>query len=168
MRNRQKQRELVDACFHDVAAAEMLVRRDPNYVQYRDGVGETAFHYVVVENRIDLAAALLNLGSAIDTQDESGATPLMHSVMLGYEELVHWLVLNGAALEPRNENGETALALATGNDKQAIFRLLIALPRKHSIDFYYDDLSAQSVFENESLAMRDELMRLGLSKRFDL
>ncbi|NJM55430.1 MAG: ankyrin repeat domain-containing protein [Verrucomicrobiae bacterium] len=167
MLNRQKQRELIDACFRDVAEAEMLVRSDPNYVQYRDGVGETAFHYVLVENRIDLAAALLKLGSAIDTQDESGATPLMHSVMLGNEELVRWLVLNGAALEPKNANGETALVMATDNEKQSIFRLLIALPRKHSIDFYYDDLSAQNVFQNESLAMRDELMRLGLSQRFD-
>ena len=143
------------------------MREDKDLVLYRDGAGETAFHYVVVENRMDLAKQLLAWGSEINTQDEFGATPLMKAVMLDYDEMVRWLVANGAALEPKNQNGETALVLASANEHQKIFEFLIELPRSHPIDFYYDDLGAQDVFDDRDLVMRDRLIRLGLSRRYD-
>ena len=163
---RDRQRRLAQAVFSDVNQAKAEVQRDPSLLHARDGVGETAFHYVVVENRLDLAQHLLDWGSDINTRDHSGATPLMHAVQLGYLDLVKWLIQHGADLDLKDENEETALSKATKNDRAEIFNFLLALPRKHDIDFYYDDLSAHDVFENRTLAMRETLIQLGLSERF--
>ena len=121
---------------------------------------------MVVENRVDLAQHLLDWGSDINTRDHSGATPLMHAVQLGYLDLVKWLVQHGADINLKDESEETALSKATRNDCADVFNFLLSLPRKHEIDFYYDDLSTQDVFENRTLVMRDTLIQLGLSERF--
>jgi ankyrin repeat protein len=87
MQNSEGQWKLVEACFRSLDAARELIETDPACIRYQDIAGETAFHYVVVENRLDLAEFLLLAGSDINKADEFGATPLMHAVMLGYREL---------------------------------------------------------------------------------
>jgi ankyrin repeat protein len=91
----------------------------------------------------------------------------MHAVTLGNLDVVRWLVEHGASLEFKNDNEETALALATSNEKAAIFQYLIKIPRKHPIDYYYDDLAAHELMNNEELVMRDYMIGLGLTRRFD-
>ncbi len=164
---RNKQRGLLQTVVSDVAKARLEVQRDPTLLQARDGVGETAFHYAIVENQLDLAEHLLQWGSDIDTRDLSGATPLMHAVELGYLDAVKWLVKNGADIDQKNDSEETALSKATQNGLKVIFELLLSLPRKQDINYYYDDLSAQLVFDDKTLVMRDALIELGLTKRFD-
>lgn len=167
MKNREGQRKLVGACFKILDQARELIEAEPDYLSYQDVAGETAFHYVVVENRLDLAQFLLAAGSDIDKADYFGATPLMHAVMLDHRELIKWLIEKGASLEAKNINGETALCWATKNDRAWAFKFLIGHPRKHPIDFYYDDLSAQDVYEDEELVMRNHLIQLGLTRRYD-
>ncbi len=157
-------RELV---FSDIESAMREAKQDPSLLSIRDGVGETVFHYVVVENRIDLAEKLFKAGSDINTLDDSQASPLMHVVQLGYLEMVKWLVHNGADLDLKDNLEETALSKATRNDRQDIFDFLISLIRREDINFYYDDLTAEDVFNNKNLVMRDQLLSLGLKKRFD-
>jgi ankyrin repeat protein len=107
----------------------------------------------------------LEWGSDINTKDDFGATPLMHAVMLGRLDVVKWLVQHGASLESKNINGETALTCATSNEKAGIFQFLISVPRKHPIDYYYDDLTVQSICEDKELVMRHYLLSLGLAER---
>ncbi len=140
---------------------------DPGCVHYQNALGETAFSYVVVENRLDLAEFLLAAGSDIDKADEYGATPLIHAVMLDHRELIKWLIEKGAALEPKTCNGETVLCWATRHDGAWAFKFLINLPRKHPINFYYDNLSAQDVYDDEELVMRAHLIELGLTRRYE-
>jgi len=167
MQNREGQRKLVGACFQSLDEARELIHADPDCIHYQDIPGETAFHYVVVENRLDLAEFLLAAGSDINAATKYGATPLMHAVMLGHRELAQWLIAKGASIEVKNCNGETVLCWATRNDRAWAFKLLIDLRRKHPIDFYYDDLSAQDVFDDEELVMRRCLIELGLTRRYE-
>ena len=164
---RDKQRRLLQTVASDVEKARLEIQRDPSLLQARDGVGETAFHYAIVENRLDLAQHLLQWGSDINTRDHSGATPLMHAVQLGYLDAVKWLVKNGADINQRDESEETALSKATQNYRKDIFEFLLSLPRKQAINYYFDDLSAQGVFDDTTLTMRNALIRLGLTKRYE-
>ena len=161
-----KQRTLRHMVFSDAGQAEAAIRRDPSLLQTRDGAGETVFQYAVVENRIDLAQLLLEWGSDINTRSYGGATPLMDAAAVGHIEMVKWLVQHGADIELKDDLEETALSKATRNDYAEVFHFLLSLPRKHEIDFYYDDLSAHDVFENRTLVMRETLIQLGLSERF--
>lgn len=163
---RERQRQLVEACFADPEQAKTLLKQSPDLIHCRDTVGETAFHYVVVEERLDLAELLLSAGADINTQTCFGDTPLMHAAMLGNLELVRWLVSRGATLEPKNVNGESVLVTAASNERAEIFEFLIQLPRQHPIDFYFDDLTAQRIFDGADLVMREQLLQLGLTARF--
>jgi hypothetical protein len=58
------------------------------------------------------------------------------------------------------------LATATSNEKAGIFQLLISLPREYPIDFYYDDDTAQHIYDDKELVMRGHLITLGLSERY--
>ena len=158
---------LISACFQSLGEARELVEADPDCIRYQSTLGETAFHYVIVENRLDLAEFLLAAGSEINKADHYGATPLMHAVMLDHRDLIKWLIERGAAIEPKNCNGETVLCWATRNDRAWAFKFLIDLPRKHPINFYYDDLSAQDVWDDEELVMRAHLIELGLARRYE-
>ena len=130
-------------------------------------MGETAFHYVVVEDRIDLAEILLAAGSDVNTQTRFGSTPLMDAVQSGYLDMTRWLIGKGADLETKDSLEETALVKATENDRAPLFDFLIGLPRSHPIDFYYDDLSARRVYDDKGLVMRERLLQLGLTARFE-
>jgi hypothetical protein len=163
---RARQRELLEACFADPEQAKSLLDRCPDLVHCRDTVGETAFHYVVVEDRIDLAEILLAAGSDVNTQTRFGSTPLMDAVQCGYLDMTRWLIGKGANLETKDSLEETALVKATENDRAPLFDFLIGLPRSHPIDFYYDDLSAHRVHDDKGLVMRDRLLQLGLTARF--
>jgi ankyrin repeat protein len=165
--NHEKNREFLATVYTDMPKAEQMLKADPQFLHYRSSVGETPFHYLVIENEVEKAAKLLDWGADINTQDNFGATPLSRAIMLGNLNLVKWLVQQGASLEPKDINGETALAYATSNEKAAIFQFLISLPRKHPIDAYYDDLTARGIYDNEELVMRSHLIELGLTKRFD-
>ena len=164
---RDKQRRLLQMVASDIAKARLEVQRDPSLLQARDGVGETDFHYAIVENRFDLAQHLLQWGSDINTRDHSGATPLMCAVQLGYLDAVKWLVKNGADIDQRDESEETALSKGTRNDRKDIFEFLLSLARKRNINYYYDGLSAEAVFDDTTLVMRDALIGLGLTKRYE-
>ncbi|HTA95276.1 MAG TPA: ankyrin repeat domain-containing protein [Verrucomicrobiae bacterium] len=164
--NHQKNREFLTAIYRDMSEAERLFKADSQFLHYRSMIGETPFHYVIVESDIEKADKLLGWGADINTQNDFGTTPLMSAVTLGELNVVKWLVQHGANLELKNVNGETALASATSNEKAGLFQFLILLPRKHPIDFYYDDLSAHDVFEDKDLVMRNYLISLGLTERF--
>ena len=161
-----KNRQFLAAVYESASKAEQLLGIDSQFPHYRSIAGETTFHYLVVENDLVRAAKLLDWGANINTQDDFGATPLIHAVMMDYFEMVKWLIKRGASLELKTVNGDTALAVATSNEKARIFQLLISLPRQHPIDFYYDDLTAQEIYDDKELVMRGHLISLGLSERF--
>lgn len=165
-KHHEKSLQFLRAIYEDVAKAERMLKLEPQFLHYRSSIGETPFHYLIVESEMDRAGKLLDWGADINTQDDFGATPLFSAVILNDSDLVKWLVQRRANLEPKNCLGETALALATSNERAKIFQILIALPRKHPIDFYYDDLTAQNIFDDKELVMRDFLIGLGLSERF--
>ncbi len=167
IQNHKKNREFLAAVYHDLSEAKQLLKSDPQFLHYRSSLGETPFHYLIVESEIKRAARLPEWGADINTKDDFGATPLIHAVTLENLDVVKWLVEHGASLELKNDNEETALALATSNEKAAVFQFLIGFPRKHPIDYYYDDLTAHELMNNAELVMRDYLIRLGLTQRFE-
>jgi ankyrin repeat protein len=109
---------------------------DPNRT---DRYGRTPLHLAVEKDRLSAARVLIKGGANVNARDDGGLTPLLAMVdrqILGRqseenEELVALLLASGANPKdikpnrPGSKRGTSALELATANDHEAAFRLLI-------------------------------------------
>ncbi len=168
MKNVEKYSQLLHGIYESKNKAKHLIQSDKAYLSVQSNIGETVFHYLVIENDRDLAEFILRSGSDINTQCNSGDTPLSHAVMLNYLEMVKWLLAQGASISIKDENGETALSKSCWNEKAAIFGLLFSRVDKNYINDYFDDLEADRIHTDQELVMRDALVELGLRNPYGL
>jgi uncharacterized protein len=105
--------------------AEELLRIDPSHLEAKDGAGETALHYLVIENRLEDARWLIERGADVNTRDDDdrGDTPLTHAASLGHLEMVELLLLNGARFDVCGLHG---CALASASSPAIVERLVAA------------------------------------------
>lgn len=88
--------------------------------------GTTALMVAAVHNRIEVAAALLAAGAAVDGLDNTGQTALFHAAMNGNVPMIEVLLRAGAAVNARSEAGGTALIEAASNGQPEAVRALLA------------------------------------------
>lgn len=123
MTEREKQRAIVYTCFESLDKASEILREHPDWIYCKDGiVGETAFHYLVVENQLEAVKLLSKHGANINEHDYEGMTPLMTAIFMDYREMAEWLLSNGASIEGRTELGWTTLSIATDSEKAWAFQ----------------------------------------------
>jgi len=125
--------DLTDLIFKDRAAASALIKQHPQLLEQKiPDSQETILNFLVIENYIAEVQFLLEHGANPDAMDAGGSTPLMHSCVLGYREMVALLlshkaevnrqdrVMNYTALHYAAQKGDTEiiqLLLAAGADK---------------------------------------------------
>jgi ankyrin repeat protein len=90
----------------DYELAERLLSATPQLLTLCSGIGETALHYLAVENDIDGVAWLHSKGATIDTKNEFGTPVIFEVAQLDYKELLAWFVKNGADLHAVDKYGE--------------------------------------------------------------
>lgn len=119
-------RRLVDACFESLDAAAALLDAEPSLLVARDGLGETALHYLAVENQLAAVQWLFARGAALDTVSDVQGSPLSEAASLGYEELVGWLLDHGASIELPGQGEPALIEAARGGHAAIVARLLAA------------------------------------------
>jgi hypothetical protein len=67
-----------------------------------NGCGETALHFLAIENDLDGVLWLQERGFSIDTVDAFGEPVIFAVAELGYKELFSWFVSKGANLRAKN------------------------------------------------------------------
>jgi ankyrin repeat protein len=115
---------LIAAAFESPDALQTLIRSEPELIEERTGLGETALHYLAVENQLRAVVLLAEAGAQINTLNSCGGTPLSEAASLGYVELVEFLLLKGASLHMPGQS-EPTLHEATRNGNAAVVRLLL-------------------------------------------
>lgn len=155
-------RAFVDLAFTDLPAAIAAATADPSLLRRRDPVGETAMHYLVVENRVEAVEAFIRAGSDVNTADEFGDTPLMHAVRGRYGDMVELLLRHGADVDRRTVNDDTALSYAVMADDEPMARRLLALCRQ-PLESYFSDLDASRIHREPATASKQLLIDLGLA-----
>jgi len=101
------------AIFHQNVALQMLTA-NPNRINARSSSGETALHYVVIENYLEAARFLIDRGADVNTTS-GDETPLIHATVLGYHEMVVLLIAHGANIEARDLCESTPFLLAAAH-----------------------------------------------------
>ena len=88
--------ELRNAAFADLPLARKLIHDDPTIVTAKNSIGETPFHYLVVENQLEAVEFLVQHGSDVNNQNEFGIPAIVEAAQLGYVEMVDLLLKLGA------------------------------------------------------------------------
>lgn len=123
-----KYNEFLVACCSSFSRAEYLLRRYPELLETKEGVGETPLHYLAIENRCEAVEFLIQKGAQVDAQTHFQATPLIHAARLGWLEMVGLLLKAGADPGARSDLEGSALHSAAGAYKQnavAVIKLLL-------------------------------------------
>lgn len=102
-------RDFVHAAVFDQPLARRMAQQRPAWLTDVSSSEETALADVVIENYLEAARFLLDLGADVNTRGLSDETPLMYAAGLGYQEMVSLLLGRGADVNARDETLETAL-----------------------------------------------------------
>lgn len=135
----------------DLSASEKLLKEEPELINATNDIGETVFHFLVVENNLEKVKWLFNKGSKVNTVNNFGNTPLSEAAGLGYKEMCQFLIEKGADHKIRDENGDTALSQAAISDEVAVVNLLLDLmnPEEQLTD-YFTSTTYEFLLDKES------------------
>jgi len=154
-----------NAAYSDIEEADRLVRADKSVVHSRNGIGETALHFLVVENDVHSVEWLYEHGADINTRNDFGATPLLEAATLGYVEMCRWLLDHGADLKPRDQYEDSALSAAAKARRYRVVRMLIDKIRDdEDVNTYFDSFSTEEVLQQDGKTAK-LLVRRGLRAR---
>ena len=76
--------------------ARKLVKEHPEVLTLRTGLGETALHYLAVENYAEAVQLLIDLGADVNVRNKFGATALEEAMQVEAKETVQVLRRAGA------------------------------------------------------------------------
>ena len=87
--------------------------------------GASALIWAAAEGHTDTVQALLDEGTDVNQNDDSGWTALLVASVRGHSQVVRTLLQAGADVNVIEKKGGTALMFATINDHQEIIRILL-------------------------------------------
>lgn len=79
--------------------ARKLVKDHPESLMLRTGIGETALHYLAVENYAEAVGLLIELGAEVNVTNEFGNSALQEAIQVEAAETIEVLRRAGA-IEP--------------------------------------------------------------------
>ncbi len=133
--------ELRDAVSSDRATAARLVASNPGIVHARNSIGETALHFLAVENDLEGVTWLIRQGADINTRNNFEATPLMEAASLNYVALCRFLLAQGADVFAKDKNDGTVFSAASMSDAaDACETTLLELMLEHLGDVDLNDV----------------------------
>ena len=159
---------LVAACCESIEFAAALLDAEPHLLCARTALGETALHFLVVENRIDLVHWLHARGASLDTVSELAISPLAEAAYLGHEGLVAWLLDNGAALDVAGQSAPVLVGAADSGNACIVRRLVAAGADVTAADRFGRTALHVASRDDAALAVVETLLAAGASPHASL
>ena len=110
----------ISACISSLPEAADLLAADPQLIEARTGLGETALHYLAVEDQLISVDWLIGRGASVNVVNDVGTTPLSDAASLGYFEMVQLLLLHGAQINLAGESELTLVRAARCGDAKVV------------------------------------------------
>jgi len=86
--------------------AEALLRKIPQLISITNGIGETALHFLAVENNVEGVSWLHSKGADINTKNHFGIPVIFEVAQLGYKDLLIWFVGKEADIYAKDKDGQ--------------------------------------------------------------
>jgi ankyrin repeat protein len=116
--------QLVDAAVLDQPTAEQLLREHPELIHATNRLGETALHFLAVEDYAEGVAFLARHGAPVNARNDSQRTPLMEAAMVGATEVVRALLASGADPSVQTPDGDTVWDLLDPESRTELLSIL--------------------------------------------
>jgi len=104
--------------------ASEMVAENPDVLHMRSGIGETPLHYLAVENHLDGVKWLYEKGSSINTKNEFGTPVVFEVALLGYKDLLLWLLDHDVDLWATDEDGNDVFSYLKEHEEIEILDFL--------------------------------------------
>ncbi len=88
--------KLMEFAVRNPKLARKLVKDSPAVLNMRTGIGETALHYLAVEDYAEAVQLLIDLGADVNVKNEFGASALEEATLVGADETAEVLRRAGA------------------------------------------------------------------------
>ncbi len=139
-----------NAFLEDIPAATAMVAATPSYLKARNSLGETVLHWLAIEDQVEAARALLDLGAEVNAVNKFGDSVLMNAAQLNYEAMCALLLERGA--DPRYQNprmsGYSVLSKAAHHRKPGVLRLVLSyIPQGVPLVSYFEPWDLLVVFQ---------------------
>lgn len=102
----------------DFDAAGLQLNAMPALLRMTNGIGETALHFLAVENDAASVAWLHARSADIDTKNKFGIPVIFEVAQLGYKDLFLWFVQQGVDLSATNSDGHRLVEHLLEYDKK--------------------------------------------------
>jgi ankyrin repeat protein len=155
-----------DAVRSDLRTAAEMLPSDPGILRLRNSIGETAMHFLAVENCPEEVTWLIEQGAELENQNQFQQTPLMEVAALGLLDMCKLLISRGANFRYMSPRGESVFSAAASTDQVEIIEYLIGLlSPMEDINPFFDDVDAEITLKHSSKAAA-LLAQRGLTKRW--
>jgi ankyrin repeat protein len=94
----------------DFARTDDMLRRRPELLHLVNGVGETALHFLAVENDATGVSWLHARGADLNTKTRLGTPVLFEVACLAYKDLFNWFLAQGADVHATDEDDHDMIA----------------------------------------------------------
>lgn len=147
---------LVRAAVQGPESLRDLLREKPDLVSARTSVGETALHYLAIENQSEAVRALARHGSNVNDPDDFGMTPLMSAASLHHVDICSLLLELGGDPNQKDENGDSCLHFAAMRGAERIVELLL----EAGADVHHRNEIEESFLDVALPRKRSEILRV--------
>src|SRR5438034_6063062 len=110
----------------DLSRVQQLLREGAQ-VNQRDSNGQAAIHHAAQSKNVLVVQALIQAGADVNARTVGNVTPLMLSLDMafGQPDISLALIRAGADVNVTDENGDTALIIATTESSSEVFQSLL-------------------------------------------
>lgn len=155
-----------DSVRNNPKAAEEMLARNPDLIRLCNGIGETALHYLAVEDHVDEVTWLIEHGANVDPMNDFKQTPLMEVAGAGRLEMCKLLVSHGANIRYVSPWGESVLSAAASHEQAEVVEYLLGLlPPEETVNKFFENVDAEMTLKH-SPKCTALLMPRGLTKRW--
>lgn len=102
----------------DYPNAMQILRKNPNIISMKNGLGETTLHFLAVENDQEGVAWLFSKEAELNTKNTFGEPLIFEVAQLGYKELFVWFVENGVDLQIKGRKAESLIEFLIKHKKE--------------------------------------------------
>jgi len=155
-----------DSVHNNPKAAEEMLARNPDLIRLNNGIGETALHFLAVENHVEEVTWLIEHGAEVDSLNDFKQTPLMEVAGAGLLEMCKLLVSQGANIRYVSPWGESVLSTAASHDQVEVVEYLLGLlPPEEGVNKFFENVDAEMTLKH-SPKCTALLTPRGLTKRW--